>query len=160
MFKYIIFAVITFSMSFCFAQDVTPLQLKVMQSRKFNKNLEELMDALKTNMEDSGGSCYEMSPTKFDCMFQKGMKGFSAVDLIPIYGMMSRLSDGDKTVSKVSMDIDPRDVKNGITVRMRLYTGRTMDKQVTDTQTYSKKFKEIADTLFTNAIPLEAAVQE
>jgi hypothetical protein len=149
--------------SIAFAQDVTPLQLKVMQSRKFNKSLQELSEAVKTNMEDSGGSCYPKSVNQYECRFMKGIKGLSGTDFIPIFGTLSRMSDmekAEKEISRVTFEVDTKDMENGITVRMRMYSGRMADKQITDPQIYSKKYKEIADTLFTNAIPLEAAVQE
>jgi len=163
MFKYFLGFIILFNSSIAFSQDVTPLQLKVMQSRKFNKSIDELFEAVKTNMEDSGGTCYEKGKNQFECRFMKGFRGMSGTDFIPIVGFLTRLSDEDKIakeISKVSFDSDTKDVANGITIRIRMYSGRMADKQISNPEIYSKKFKEIADTLYTNAIPLEAAVQE
>lgn len=154
------------------ADDVTPLQLKMMQTRKFMKSPAEVVKALKTTNEDLGGQCniyppatgkeptFAMAGTG-QCMFMKNR--MNAVNMIPFIGLIKSAADAvdeAKSISQIKFDIESADKGNATIVRMRLFTGAYMDNnQATDPALYDLKFKEVADTMFIEAIPLNHTVQ-
>lgn len=155
------------------ADDVTPLQLKLMQTRKFMKSPADVVKALKTTNEDLGGECH-IFPPKSDKAESYGMEGtgecsffknrVNAVNMIPFVGLIKSAADAldeAKSISKIKFDIEAADKGKATLVRMRLFTGAYSDNnQSTDPALYDLKFKEVADTMFIEAIPLNHTVQK
>lgn len=154
------------------ADDVTPLQLKMMQTRKFMKSPVEVVKALKTTNEDLGGQCHIYPPATGkepsfpqagtgQCMFMKNR--MNAVNMIPFIGLIKSAADAvdeAKSISQIKFDVESADKGNATIVRMRLFTGAYGDNnQSTDPALYDLKFKEVADTMFIEAIPLNHTVQ-
>ncbi|MGV0960489.1 MAG: hypothetical protein ACOYB1_11700 [Limnohabitans sp.] len=150
------------------AYSVTPLELKTMQTRKFNKDADEVIAGIKSYCEDSGAqyvtpsSSGRLTPaelsrsganpagtkvTGLTCLFTPKIK----------IGLFGSVKDGNK-YSQIKVDF----LKNGENfsiVRIRLYTGFPPE-QIVIPDPYSEIFKAIGDAMFIQAIPLEAVEQE
>jgi hypothetical protein len=147
---------------------VTPLELKLIQTRKFNKNSDEIMAGIKSFCEDSGAqnvmpsamarlSPAEMSRpdanpagtkvTGLTCLFTPKIK----------IGFFGSVKDENK-FSQIKAELVKAEDGKAI-VRIRLYSGFPPE-QVAKADVYSEVFKSIGDALFVQAIGLEAAEQE
>lgn len=147
---------------------ITPLELKSIQTRKFNKSSDEIMVGIKSYCEDSGAqnvipsamarlSPAEMSRpdanpagtkvTGLTCMFTPKIK----------IGFFGSVKDENK-FSQIKTELVKAEEGKGI-IRIRLYSGFPPE-QVTKADVYSEVFKSIGDALFVQAIVLEAAEQD
>lgn len=144
------------SSPFAHADDeVTPLQLKVMQTRKFMKPIKEVAKAVKEDGESIGahtcmagkfteaGKDSEITGTVI-CLFRPQVRVFTS-------------SSSD--IMKISYDLSAPPNDSETTVRMKIMTNWREPKLVTDQETYAKRFKSIGDMIYIEAIPLTPAVQ-
>lgn len=142
------------------AQELTPLQLKTMQSRKFNKPPLEVMLAIKTYCEDLGALNVTGQRPKFD---SDGNPESAPVFLTCMFppNLSVSMFGGVKSNAKFSQ-IKAEALtynKDSISIRARLMGGFPSPSQLAEPEEYSRFFKAVADTLFTEAIPLEPAEQ-
>ena len=166
--------------------NATPIQLRMMQTRKFAKNPIEIVDALKTNCGDLGGTPVITPPvilpaqtvtttingkettTTSPLIVQNGA-GFctlpmanhmSASSYIPVVGgfiTLANLNEAMKSAVKMTYEIKSPQKLNETTVRMRIYNSKG---QITDPNLYSEYFKSIGDAVFIQAIEIDPASQE
>lgn len=142
------------------ADDVTPLQLKLMQTRKFNKPPLDVMLAMKTHCEDAGAVATGKRPT-FDgegkptegpayivCTFPSKIK----------YSFFGGLKNEAK-VSQYRGDAVSFD-KNSIVLRIRIIGDPIKREQSKNPEEYSALFKAIGDAIFIESIPIEASEQK
>jgi hypothetical protein len=140
---------------------VTPVQLKLMQTRKFNKAPNETLRAVKTYCEDVGATNAILSPVFAD---KEG-------GAVPGTGKVTCLYNPKFTVSFFGalknnsplsqIKFEAIDVsKTHIVLRARMFGPAPDSVQLTDPETYNKLFKGIGDTIFTEALVLEAPTQE
>ena len=170
--------------------EVTPLQLRVMQTRKFLKSPNEVMGAIKTNMEDAGASQCSIQAIQYEpdgaqtagsgvvkCYFTPKIgKGpdtgaATALAFVPFIGgilssakmqidMNAQEAEQEKQLREVSYEIVAPKAAKETTVRMRIMTGLREPSQSTIPDMYAKRFKLIGDSLFIQAIPIQGAVQQ
>ena len=143
------------------ASPVSAIQLKVMQTRKFLKPPLEVMLAAKTFCEDNGSTNAVGVRPKLE---QDGSPTPGTGVLTCLYGAKISFSffGGIKNSVKVSQ-IKFQALgfsKDEITLRARIYSGYPNVEQSTNPEEYSKLFKSIADTVFTEALNLEATSQD
>lgn len=140
--------------------EVTPLQLKVMQTRKFMKPSIEVAKAAAEDGEASGAyRCFNHvaitqpiltakkippQPGEVSCMFA------------PKISMFSHGTDG---IAKLTYEIVPNSDDTETTVRIKISVNWKDPKPVTDPEVYAKHFKNMGDLIFIEAIPLSPAVQ-
>lgn len=163
--------------SFVFAQDAqpTPLQLKQMQTRKFMKNVDDVAKGIKSNCEDAGSTQAVITAPMYEkgrvlpntgmgkCYFTPKPMGVSLLSFIPIVGdikTLSDLSDREKAISQMSFDLDSKQGSNETVVRMRIFTGVSGETQIYDEEIYKDKFKKLGDSLYIEALPINASVQQ
>jgi hypothetical protein len=166
----------------------TPLELRIMQTRKFEKAPREIVDAIKTNCEDLGGTAivtrpinlpdYSMSgniPGKNQQVVNKDLSyngtghcqlpyqagGVSAASFIPYIGgiiAMAELNEALKNASRIAFEIKTDLKMTETIVRMRIYS--MQQKQLDDPKIYSEYFAKIGDAVHIQAIEITAATQE
>ena len=164
---------IVFTLGFSFESfadeqsSVTPIQLKVLQTRKFSKSPEEVVEAISTNCEDLGGTAQVAAPQsrnssgKGICLMQQKSRGISPLNFVPIIGSIAALSDLNKmykNIGQIKYEVRTNADRSETTVRIRMYS--LQEGQVTDPEVYSTHFKKIADSLFIQAIEIDPALQE
>jgi hypothetical protein len=170
--------------------EVTPLQLRVMQTRKFLKSPNEVIGAIKTNMEDAGASQCTIQAIQYEpdgsqtagsgqvkCYFNPKIgKGpdtgaATALAFVPFVGgllssakmssdLKAQEEEQEKQLREVSYEIVAPRASKETTVRMRIMTGLREPKQSSIPDMYAKRFKLIGDSLFIQAIPIQGAVQQ
>lgn len=153
-----------------FAAEMTPIQLKALQTRKFTKPASEVLEAIKVSGEDNDGTCHtELSEllekgiqksVEVFCMFTKLPKP-DPYARVPIIGTIRALKDLNAQESELGMvkyQVSVAKNKDTI-VRMRIY-GRDGQTPITKPEIYSEEFKRIADALFIQAIEINPATQE
>lgn len=145
--------------AYTFADDeVTPLQLKVMQTRKFIKPSAEVAKAASEDGESAGAR---------QCINQIAMlqqrtpgKNLRSGDVQCIFmPKISVFSHGTDAITKITYEITPNAEDSETTVRMKILVNWKEPKPVTDPEIYAKRFKNIGDLIFIEAIPLSPAVQ-
>ena len=137
----------------------TPLELRVLQSRKFLKPIVHVTRAIKTYGEDAGAQCVaglrkDAPPTQpigqVACSFPFEIK--RGVFTVKIKEKILRFT-GELVGDEASTET---------TVRLRIYKqmkdGSTV--QVTEPEIYSEVFARIGEALLIAAIPIDAATQE
>lgn len=147
--------------AYAFSDDeVTPLQLKVMQTRKFLKPSVEVAKAAAEDGEASGAikcinhiAMYQNIRTSAKLPPRSGE--VSCV-FAPKISMFSRGTDG---ISKMTYEITPNSDDTETTVRMKISVNWNDPKPVTDHEVYAKHFKNMGDLIFIEAIPLSPAIQ-
>lgn len=172
-----IFGVLTLAIliipSLGFAQDsasVTPVALRAMQSRQFNKPANEVIKAINNDCVDNNGTGSVMPIRQIGsnvmggqgtCAMQLKMPQTSALSFIPILGAVKAMQDSDdmmKSVSRITYDVqEGADGKSSI-VRMRGYSVK--NDQVTNPQFYAEKFKNLGDAIFTEGLAINPATQQ
>lgn len=153
----LILAVIGSSPSVYADDEVTPLQLKVMQTRKFIKPAIEVAKAAKEDGEASGSRGCNISPMLTHNINPKVAKSGEVRCLFsPTFGTFGIKSGG---ISKIAYEISANLEDTETTLRLKIFTDWQEPKQVTDPEVYAKHFKRIGDLIFIEAIPLTPAVQ-
>jgi hypothetical protein len=157
------------SASNTFFASKTSLELKQLQTRKFNKSTNEVHKAIEVDCKDRGGDFFGVGVSA-RCTFRNLGKTYAFIDYqknIAFFGITYKyeLTDGSKQLQKFILTGDPKDYPKDLNlstiVRMRMYfddqgRGRNIntDSQITDISYYQFQFKKLADALFTNAIEL------
>ncbi len=140
--------------------EVTPLQLKVMQTRKFLKPSVEVAKAAVEDGESSGArSC--INPIAMQQNYRSSIKmpprsGDVTCMFTPKISIFSHGTDG---IAKITYEIVPNPADTETTVRMKILTNWKEPKPVTDPEVYASHFKNMGDLIFIEAIPLSATVQ-
>jgi hypothetical protein len=127
-----------------FFPEVTQLQLKAMQTRKFNKPLSEVVTGIKAMCGDSNGK-WRGTGDGFACSFPVNrIFMFSGSDSKNNYFFVkySPESKGADTILRIRMFGSHKNI------------GGEDTSQFTIDSLYQAQFKKIADSLFVNAIPL------
>lgn len=146
--------------AYTFADDeVTPLQLKVMQTRKFMKPSLEVSKAAAEDAESIGATqcvnqiaiLQQRSPNA-----KSKTPGDVGCFFMP---KISLFSHGADSIARITYEITPNQDDTETTVRMKILTNWKEPKPVTDPEVYAKRFKSIGDLIFIEAIPLTPAVQ-
>ncbi len=152
------------------AAEMTPLELKAMQTRKFSKSAAEVLEAIKVSGEDNDGSCQTEMSELLDRGIQKSVEVFCMYSkvpkpdpyaMLPIVGTiraLKELSAQESEIGMVKYQVSVSKNKETI-VRMRIY-GRDGQSAITAPEIYSQEFKRIADALFIQAIEINPALQE
>jgi hypothetical protein len=126
--------------------EVTPLQLRSIQSRIFRSSLEEVSQAIETFTKDRGGICARPGQARVLSGIQ--VNGF-------------QLAENEIECRTLGMQYNSElsKIDNGILVRSRIYVWSYSQPsvQLTDPNEYTTLFKSIADQLFIEAIQIEAA---
>ncbi len=156
--------------------ELSPLELKSMQTRKFSKPPAEVLEAIKVSGEDNDGTCHtELSELlvrgvqksiEVFCMYAKAPKS-DPVSKIPIIGTLRAMKDIITQNSDTGMGMGMGMVKYQVTmtnknetiVRMRIQAQDNMTA-ITKPEIYASEFKRIADALFVQAIEINPALQE
>lgn len=126
-----------------FFQELTPLQLKVMQTRKFNKPFSQVAAGIKTMCDDSSAK-FQVTDT-LQCTFPVNK----------IFMITGSPNKNNHFIVKYFLETKGQDT----IVRIRMYGtfrnfGSPETAQFTNDSLYQAQFKKIADSLFINAIPL------
>jgi hypothetical protein len=129
---------------------VTPIELRVLQTRKFNKPIAEVNKAIETNCKDKNGS-----GGRFLKCYWWPFEGYYYDDRFRKLIRLTYLVEYDASPDKHS----PQD---STIVRMRIYfiKGERQgvrilnEPQVTNPAYYQREFKDLADALFVSAIEL------
>lgn len=139
--------------------EVTPLQLKVMQTRKFMKPSLEVSKAAVEDGESLGATkcinqvaSFQRIPNpkrgpiggEVSCMFMPKISVFSIVT---------------DSLTRITYEIAPNQDDTETTVRIKMLTNWKEPKPVKDPEEYAKRFKSMGDLIFIEAIPLTPAVQ-
>ena len=138
----------------------TPLELKLLQSRKFLKPVRDVAKAIKTYSEDAGAhTCNarldEDAPSarltgQIACAFPPQIKaGVFSVKI-------------KEKIIKIAGELVGDEAGTETTVRLRIYQQKKDGSivQVTQPDVYSEAFSRIGEALFVAAIPIDAATQE
>ena len=138
--------------------EVTPLQLKVMQTRKFMKPSVEVAKAAAEDGESIGAQqCINQIAIFTRSSTSKNLKGGDvACWFAP---KISMFSHGTGSITRITYEITPNADDTETTVRMKILTNWKEPKPVTDPEVYAKRFKNIGDLIFIEAIPLSPAIQ-
>lgn len=139
-------------------EEVTPLQLKVMQTRKFMKPSVEVAKAAAEDGESIGAQqCINQIAIFTRSSASKNLKGGNvACWFAP---KISVFSHGTDSIARITYEITPNSDDTETTVRMKILTNWKEPKPVTDPEVYAKRFKSIGDLIFIEAIPLSPAIQ-
>lgn len=126
--------------------EVTPLQLRSIQSRIFRSSLEEVSQAIETFTKDRGGVCARPGQARVLAGIQ--VNGF-------------QLAENEIECRTLGMQYNSElsTIEDGVLVRSRIYVWSYSQPsvQLTDPNEYTTLFKSIADQLFIEAIQIEAA---
>jgi hypothetical protein len=165
-----------------FAQEVSQIQLRVMQTRKFLKPIGEVAAAIKLNGDDDGAQCsgsgaFMMSQYKipgmkvdntgvFNCRNKIANQGNpyqsranqDIVSLFKAIGSAVNQQSGDIEVATSKFELSANAQNTETTVRMRLYD--RSNEQIKVDAPYAKEFKKLADGLFVQAIELNPQEQQ
>lgn len=139
-------------------EEVTPLQLKVMQTRKFLKPSVEVAKAAADDGEGVGAQkcinpigMYQRTPNAKNLR-----QGEVTCLFVPKYSMFS---SGADDIRRITYEVTPNQDDTETTVRMKIVMGWKEQRPVTDPEVYAKRFKNMGDLIFIEAIPLNPAVQ-
>jgi hypothetical protein len=160
------------------ASKATPLQLRVIQTRIFEKPANEVVAAIKEFCEDAGGGGAFNAPLVIDgttisafdsyCHIRGGStkeqtageKFFDTLVGSTAQTMKERM-DAKFDYQQMKFEIKPKG--NKTVVRMRLHRINPVTSthdQIENAEVYSKWFKRIGDALYVSAIQIDPAVQE
>ncbi len=139
--------------------EVTPLQLKVMQTRKFMKPSLEVSKAAVEDGESLGatrcGNFFAIAHQRSN-ISKNRPSGEVTCMFTPKMSMFSIVTD---SLTRVTYEITPNQDDTETTVRIKMLKNFKDPKPVTDPEEYSKRFKSMGDLIFIEAIPLTPAVQ-
>jgi len=166
-------------------QNVTPLELKMMQTRKFMKPAIEVASAIKTGGLDSGANCAVQQ--EYDVKTPEGktlryVKLWCGRDISnqkktakptlqdAIIGNIMRAGRPDMTsqnqTTMQTIDYEVVGDKSATVVRMRINEGilgasstKMASDMITDPAAYAAEFKRIGDSVFVQGIEINPAEQ-
>lgn len=146
--------------AYTFADDeVTPLQLKVMQTRKFMKPSLEVSKAAAEDAESIGATMCVNQIAILQLRSQDNINKKPGDVACMLRPKISVFSHGTDAITKITYEITPNPDDTETTVRMKILVNWKEPKPVTDPEVYAKRFKNIGDLIFIEAIPLSPAVQ-
>jgi hypothetical protein len=159
---------------------ITPLQLRTIQTRKFSKPIDEIIEAVKTGGEDAGYRCFlnlipsvgsdgkvDRSRAQGQCVLNPKASGQGAAmgaAFIPIFGGLisaglQAQANSEYLEQMHTIKYEMKGDKDaGVVLRMRAYNVK--QDQITNPEVYSKQFKMLGDALFIQAIEINPAEQE
>jgi hypothetical protein len=167
----------------------TPLELRMMQTRQFNKEPREIVDAIVTNCRDAGGRSEMTMPWNIadtetkanvksknpsvvnkdqsfegigNCALRaKKDSSAQAKSMIPYIGGILAAVDANEALKNASsMDYRVKtDAKMTYTL-VRMRVYNSEGEQITDPKVYSDWFAKIGDAVHIQAIPITANTQE
>jgi hypothetical protein len=151
----LILAVIGTSPSVYADDEVTPLQLKVMQTRKFLKPIVEVAKASKEDGESMGA--YNCSSPLL--IIQRKERPIDTSVTCRFMPKTHIFTTGSGDLFKITYELSSSADDRETTVRIKILTNARDPKQVTDTEAYAQRFKSIGDLIFIEGIPLTPPVQ-
>ena len=151
-----------------FFQETTPLQLRVMQTRVFNKPLTDVIKAIKSYCADMNGT---LIPGKVGCIVKKHslktpfiFKGEKYETRQSWYNNLFidyEFPDAEPgQVSSINMGIPvtgSMKPKTIVRIRLKFGSAKGYSDQLSNPVFYDEQFKALADTLFIDAIVLNPA---
>lgn len=145
--------------------EVTPIRLKALQSRKFEKNPNQVLRAVETHCKDNGASNVILQQALVDATTYKHILGTGKVTCFWSAPKISMSLFSGITVERSVAKIEAEAIdasREYISLRSRVHMHSEIGKteQLTDEETYSKLYKAIGDAVFAEAIPITAQVQE
>lgn len=138
-------------------ESATRLELRMMQSRQFSKPPLQVANAIDAFWKDYGGSCMAEPYVEIALKMKKTQTQH------PIGCGSVRTKDYDKSIGIMSFLVfyeiswDPKMTNTTVRARMQLGGPKYNFATSENPEIYSKHFKEIADTLFIEAIELNPA---
>lgn len=170
-------------------QSATPLELRMMQTRQFDKAPREIVDAIKTNCGDYGGEARLSMPWNIaDTQTKANVKSKNASVVnkdqslngegvctlplktdataggkafIPYIGGLIAMAELNEAMKNASrMTYDVKtDAKMTYTL-VRMRIYNANGEQMTDPKVYSEWFSKIGDAVHIQAIPISATTQQ
>lgn len=149
---------------------VTPIALKAMQTRLFNKHSGEVINAINTNCADIDGTGSVQPIRKIGknvlggtgtCTMKFKPPETSLLNFIPILGAVKSMQDTDdmlKSLTRINYEITETPDGKGTLVRMRAYSANST--QINNAEFYAKEFKNLGDAIFTEGLQITPATQE
>lgn len=136
----------------------TPINLKVIQTRKFAKPLIDVAEAIDISCKDRNAINKSLikATARGNCIFPPEYKS----KYTPKYSATDYLGKSTPLSLKYEYELIPSDDKKYTIVRIRAYfhsygiKDSETSKQITNPKFYSEEFKTIADSLFVNAIEI------
>ncbi len=127
--------------------EMTPLQLRSIQSRLFKSTMDDVAKAIETFTKDRGGVCARAGQSR---MLPGG---------IHVNGFQLLENEIECRTLGMQYNSELSKVENGVLIRSRIYVWSHSQPsvQLTDPNEYTVLFKSIADQLFIEAIQIEAA---
>lgn len=127
--------------------EMTPLQLRSIQSRLFKSTMDDVAKAIETFTKDRGGICARAGQSR---MLPGG---------IHVNGFQLLENEIECRTLGMQYNSELSKADNGVLVRSRIYVWSHSQPsvQLTDPNEYTILFKSIADQLFIEAIQIEAA---
>jgi hypothetical protein len=153
-------------------EEPTRLQLRAIQTRKFNKPPQQVVDSIKELSKDKGWSCLAWYAPSYRCdgvmkmnRDQNSRTCFAPDGVSP--GNMVKNTVMDQTSNRcytnkgnqVSFEFDTNYPKSDETI-LRIRINRPGTGPLVNPEMYNLLFKEIADGLFIDAIEINPALQE
>jgi len=129
-------------------KNVTPLELRVLQSRLFKTTASNLIGAINTFVRDVGGDCQNKSQLK--------LGSFSGI-IDKDFGI--EVNEIECRALGKQFNIEFNQIPSGVLMRTRIYAPDSVNRQIqiTDPREYADFFKQIADQLFIEAIEINPA---
>ena len=127
---------------------VTPLELRVLQSRIFKTTALNLIGAISAFIRDRGGNCWNKSQLTIGAAVQRNGEN-SKVEV----------NEVECRIQNKQFNVEFDQTSSGILTRARIYASGLMGQpvQISDPKEYSYFFKQIADQLFVEAIQINSA---
>ena len=167
----------------------TPLELRMMQTRQFNKPPREIVDAIKTNCEDYGGNAMMTMPFNITDSKSTGtisgknqkvvnkdmsLNGTGVCQLpmkwdgtaggaafIPYIGGLIAMAELNNAMKSASqMKYDVKTDPKMTTTTVRMRIYSMKNEQMTDPKIYSEWFAKIGDAVHLQAIEISPSTQE
>lgn len=186
------FSVLASVLSACvpMSAQVTPLQLRVMQTRKFAKTPNEVEKAIITNCQDMGGTATMGLSSPYHgqnqgmCRLTMGTNDRNPIALPSLTDSFAKLGSTSQTVRRIDYEITftPAQAPKGPSVSVkdgkvqmiqqttnaaaptettvRMRMYAAGEGQITDPKTYADAFKTLGDSLFIQAIEINPATQQ
>ena len=189
-FKLLTVSIATFTIAGCATQNAaTPLELRVMQTRQFNKEPREIVDAIATNCRDMGGRAEMAMPWNIadqkttanvksknpsvvnknqslegvgHCHLRSKTSAASqAKSFIPyVGGILAAVDYNEALKNASSMDYRVSTDSQMTYTVVRMRIYNSEGEQITDSKIYSEWFTKLGDAVHMQAIPIKPNTQE
>lgn len=191
--KFVVLTILVTSITGCAGfggqKSATPLELRMMQTRKFDKPPREIVDAIKTNCEDYGGTAHLTMPWNVPDFQQSGNvkskkqtvvnrdqnldgQGFCQLPMktdataggkafIPYIGGLIAMAELNEAMKSASQMKYEVKTDNKMTYTIvRMRIYSMNQEQMTDSKVYSEWFAKIGDAVHIQAIELNPTTQQ